>query len=214
MCFNAQVSIITYIIGLIGSYQLYKYKFVPEAVFYAWVIQMQLIEYFLWKNQPCSGSNIEPNKNISKIGIIVNHFEPIILWLAIIYYSKKKLPNWVHILMIVFCITSYYYTKQVIADNECTTVTKESEPHLYWKWNNQGPHYILYYTYFLIALIVLSLYGLQNGHINALLVITSYIFSMMIYRKTHTVGAMWCFAAAFGPFILLYLHGKLNFTYT
>lgn len=42
MCFNAKVSLITYIIGMLGSYYLYQTNHKPEAIFYGFVIQMQI----------------------------------------------------------------------------------------------------------------------------------------------------------------------------
>jgi len=56
MCFTKNISIGTYILGLTGCYNLYvntEYK--VEAIFFAWVVQIQLIEYFLWNNQSCTG---------------------------------------------------------------------------------------------------------------------------------------------------------------
>jgi len=206
MCFNEQVSLGTYIIGLIGVILLYKNNYIPEAIFYAWVIQMQLIEYFLWKNQPCQGESEEINKKISVVGIIVNHLEPIVLWIAVLLFGKK-LPKSINMLMLGFVIATVLYTKNSLDENECTTVTPESSPHLFWKWNKDEKTHGAYYLYFLIALVVLSLYGLkENGMNNAVIIFLSFILSIIIYGKKHTVGAMWCFAAAFGPFILLFLN--------
>ena len=216
MCFNAPVSLFTYIFGMYFSYILYVKGFKAEALFYGWVIQMQLIEYFLWKNQPSclvqartkSGCSRTPHDDIitennifiSKIGIFINHLEPIVLWLAILYFYGR-LPNSINYIMILFCIFTFYYTKNAIESNEYTIVTPESEPYLHWKWNYENNH-TYYYIYFLISLILLSLYGLQKGYVNASIIIISYTISYLIYEKKHAIGAMWCFAAAFAPLLL------------
>lgn len=207
MCYNAPISLFTYVFGMYFSYILYKKGFKAEAIFYIWVIQMQLIEYFLWKNQPCSqkrnsNDNIINQNNlfISKIGIVLNHLEPIVFWIAILYFYGN-LPVIINYIMILFCIFTFYYTKNAIESNECTTVTPESYPHLHWKWNYQNNH-VYYYIYFLITLILLSLYGLKKGYINSIIIILSYAISYYIYEKKHAVGAMWCFAASFAPFLL------------
>ena len=44
MCFNAEISISTYIFGMLGCYILYLNNFIAEALFYFTVIQMQLID--------------------------------------------------------------------------------------------------------------------------------------------------------------------------
>ena len=202
MCFNAEVSIITYIIGMIGSFFLFKKNYIPEAIFYTWVIQMQFIEFLLWKNQPCPSNK---NLQVSKTGMIINHLEPIILWLAILFFSRRKLPLMINVLMIIFITSTILYS--VNLKMECTTVSEQSKPYLHWKWN-EGNFSGWYYVLFLVSLVVLSYYGLNKGYINALIVLVSFIFSFLIYQNKNVVGAMWCFFAAFGPWILLFLYSR------
>lgn len=200
MCFNPKISIITYFIGLLGSLLLWRSNHKPEAIFYTWVIQMQLIEYLIWNNLKCDSIN----NYITKSGIIINHMEPIILWLGIIIFSRLKLNNYIHSLMLIYIIWAIIYTKNVF-DSSCTTVTDESKPHLHWLWNN-GNNASLFYTYFLFIFVILSIYGLENGYIHAIMCILSFGISYKIYGDKHAVGAMWCFAAAFAPIILYYIY--------
>jgi hypothetical protein len=206
MCYNKDVSIITYIFGIVSSYKLFELGYKPEAIFYAWVIQMQLVEYFLWSNQPCLDPKIiENNKTVSKLGMLINHLEPIVLWLAILYYYPKNLSQNINLFMFIFVIASILYTINI--QNECTTVSEESTPHLHWRWNN-GSYASIYYVYFLLTLVILSLYGLPSGrgYINASIAAISFGISYYIYGDRKTVGAMWCFAAAFAPFLLQILY--------
>lgn len=206
MCFNKEVSITTYIIGMLGSLYLYNEGHIPEAFFYGWVIQMQLIEFILWKHQECnnlSNQDIDStiNKQVTRIGILINHLEPIVLWLAIIYFSNKKIPHWVHQMMLIYIILTVIPTTVAFKTTNCTTITKDSGNHLYWEWNDikyTGP----YYMFFLATLIILSLYGLKKGIINATVISLAFVISIILYYKTKTVGAMWCFIAAFVPWIL------------
>ena len=198
MCFNPEVSIITYIVGVLGCLYLMKQDYTSESIFFLWVIHMQLIEFFLWKNQPCNNNN----KIIGKIGMIVNNMEPIILWLAIIYFSRKRLPNWMHFIMILFLLTTLYISYKSYIKDHCTIVTPESSPHLDWLWNNKGDYNVLYYLFFLIVCILLSIYGLTFGYHAALIFFISFIVSLIIYRKSKSVGAMWCFFAAFVPLLI------------
>lgn len=221
MCFNEDVSLLSYLTGLSGSAALFSINKIPESLFYGWVVHMQLIEYFLWKNQPCqikednkicTKSELqncnETNKNITSAGVIVNHLEPVILFGSVLLFSKKSLPLPVIILFCIFLILIYFYTKNVLNNNEeCTTVSEESTPHLHWKWN-QGAFSTLIYAFFLIILIVVSYYGLENGHINAIMILIGYITSYIIYKDTHSVGSMWCFMAAFAPWILYGIYRK------
>jgi hypothetical protein len=197
MCFNAEVSILTYIVGIIGCILLFvgKHKYIPEGIFFIWVIHMQLIEFFLWNNQPCNAIN----KTVSNLGLFVNNAEPIVLWLAIILFSKKILPNWMHFVMILYSTATVLYNNSI--DESCTIPTPESAPYLEWKWNT-GKYYQVFYGFFLLVCILLSIYGLEYGYHTALIFIVSFGISYIIYRRKRVVGSMWCFIAAFCPFLI------------
>lgn len=203
MCFSAEVSLLTYVIGILGSINLWYLQLYPEAIFYSWVIQMQLIEFILWNNNACNSIN----QITTKTGIIINHLEPVILWLAIVYFSNSQLPKFVHQYMILFLLITIIYTISVFNDN-CTSVTNTSKPHLFWAWNNHS-YASYYYALFLLALLLLSIYGLQNnGTTHALLVLLSFAVSHFIYKGKQTIGAMWCFMAAFAPVIIPFLYSE------
>jgi len=217
MCFNEKVSLATWITGMSGSLMLYKLNKIPEAIFYGTAIQMQLVEYFLWRNQPnCSDSTCQlpakhlcndANKSITKAGTIINHIEPIMLFGGILLFSNKQLPLAVIIFMIIYIIFTIVYTYNIFEDSKnneskgCSIVTEESEPNLHWQWN-YGEYNILYYIIFLISLIILSLFGLEDGEFNTFVIISSYMASLLIYQDTKSIGAMWCFIGAFVPWIL------------
>jgi hypothetical protein len=164
---------------------------------------MQLIEYIIWDNISCNDTNVLT----SKIGTIINHMEPIILWVAILFLSTKSLPQWVNIYMVLFIIISIFYTLDVFP-NECTKVTEISSPYLYWKWNHYDISYIsyIYYTLFLLSIVILSINGLEHGYHLAILVVLSYIISKLIYGKNKSTGSMWCFIAAFAPYIIPFVY--------
>lgn len=207
MCWSKEVSITTYILGLIGCVVLYNTNHKPEAIFYGWVIHMQLIEYFLWSYQPCVDPMKSKNEQVTKAGILVNHLEPIIFWLALMMFPYRQIPSWVTYWMVMFVVVTMVYTKRVYNTSECTTVTEESAPHLQWKWNNEN-YGGVYYTIFLATLVILSLYGIggRNGNINAILAVASFALSYIMYGDKKVVGAMWCWFAAMGPYGLLMLY--------
>jgi hypothetical protein len=105
MCYNANVSLISYIIGMIGNVYLYRLNYIPESIFYTFVIQMQLIEYFLWKNQECK----KTNEIVTKLGILINHLEPIALYIGILLFSINTLPLFVHVMVLIYLVIIYNY---------------------------------------------------------------------------------------------------------
>lgn len=202
MCYNKEVSILTYIVGLIGCINLYfNLNLKIEAIFIGYVIQMQLIEYFIWDNISCNETNIIT----SKIGSIINHTEPIVLWVAILLLSTKVLPQWVNIYMVLFIIITIFYTLDVFP-NECTKVTEKSSPHLYWKWNYNEIVGDIYYILFILTINILIINGLEHGYHSAIITTLSFIISYIIYNKNKSVGAMWCFIAAFIPYIIPFVY--------
>jgi hypothetical protein len=202
MCYNKEVSITTYIIGIIGCINLYlNLNLKIEAILLGFVIHMQLIEYFIWDNISCNETNIIT----SKIGTIINHMEPIILWIAILFLSAKSLPQWVNIYMILFIIISIVYTLDVFP-TECTKVTEESSPHLQWKWNEYNNKGTNYYIIFVLTLNILMITGLEHGYHLAIITTLSFIISFKIYEKNKSVGAMWCFIAAYIPYIIPFVY--------
>jgi len=203
MCFNADVSISTYFAGIIGSFFLYNKGYQKEALFYFFVIQMQLVEYFLWKDQTCS----EFNKFITKIAIILNHLQPVILYILIKYFNDGRtfiLPKWTDILVLIYSIATIYYTKQAMT-NDCSLITPESSPHIEWLWNNTK-YCEIYYTIFLITVLSLIYFGLSNGQLHASIIFVGYLVSFFVYYKKKSVGSLWCFYAAFAPWLLLYIY--------
>jgi len=223
MCFNENISLLTYFTGLGGSAALLNQNRIPESLFYGWVVQMQLVDYFLWKNQPCSitKNNKICNKdellNCNQInnyttvaGIIINHLEPLVLFSSIMLFSNKTLPNIVIILFILFMIFMAFYTFNIFKnednnkDNLCTTVSEESDPHLHWKWNYEKYNFVMT-VFFVIILVILSYFGLEKGYQNALIILIGFLISKKIYGNKRSTGAMWCFMAAFAPWILYFL---------
>jgi hypothetical protein len=185
-------------------YVNYGYK--VEAVFFAWVVQMQLIEYFLWENQSCNTVNIVT----TKLGVIVNHLEPVVLWVAILLLSTKQLPHWVNIMMTGFLIITIFYTKYILDGsnddfNKCTKVTPRSNPHLEWQWN-EFKYDSIYYPFFILCLSLLAVNGVEYGNNLTVFILFSFTISFIIYENKKSTGAMWCFLAAFGPWILPYLN--------
>ena len=130
MCFNNEISIISYLIGISGCIILYYREYKIESLFYAFVIQMQLIEYLLWLNNSCNWIN----KIITKIGIVFNHLQPIILYILIIYYNSninKYSLNFINFIIIFYFISTIAYLSYNYKLLNSCTVGIENEKELY-----------------------------------------------------------------------------------
>jgi hypothetical protein len=139
---------------------------------------------------------------------VLNHLEPIVLWISILLFATQKIPEFVNPIMIFFIIATIVYTGYVINDN-CTLVTPESSPHLYWSWNNDNKYSKLYYSFFIIVLNILAISSMEFGFHFASILTRGYVLSYAIYNNYKSVGSMWCFFAAFAPWIIPFIY-KIN----
>ena len=163
---------------------------------------MQLIEYLLWTNNKCNSKNI----TISNIGAFTNFIQPIILYLAIIYYNKnitienKKIVN---ITIILYLLSLFIYSLNLFPIS-CSIVTSISSPYLQWGWMyKKYPNFIT--IMFPVSLALLIYFGLDKP-INlymSIMVLLSFILSFIIYKKQRAFGAIWCWYTVFIPIALL-----------
>jgi hypothetical protein len=206
MCFSSDISILTYITGVIGCYLLFNKESKEKynkifAIFLFFVIQMQLIEYFFWNNQECN----DINKNITKVGIIINHLEPFVLYLALLYYIPNNIKPWINYYMLFYLIVTIFYTISVFT-NECTLIKYDTPPYIFWSWNNTNKYSIIYYLYFLLTLCIL-IYHVSNDKrktiYSILYSLILFLVSFVFYEDKKPTGSIWCFIAAFIPYIIL-----------
>ena len=195
MCWSKEVSLVSWILGTIGSLLLYK-RDKAMGLFLLVVCQMQLIDGLLWISY--ENNNLDMNLLVSKIGAIVNHMEPIVLWLGI--PNPTRLLNIMGYLYTAFAI---FYTKYVIENTKPGTVTKESAPHLIWDWNNQKYYIEFYYFMFLSFLTYGVYYASGKNMIIGSIPVVSLLTSTLVYRKKNVTGSMWCFFAVGLPWALL-----------
>jgi len=205
MCYNKDISLYTYLIGLVASFLLLQKQDKDLKIlgcFFIFIIHMQLIEYFLWTNNKCNMRNI----TLSHIGALIMFIQPIILYLVILYYNKElyiKNKIKINIILIIYVILLIIYCINLFPI-ECTDVTKASSPYLQWSWfYKKNPKFLT--LCFPIALMILIYYGLTKPYnlYVSLICIISFIISFIIYKKQRAFGSLWCWFAVFIPIGLL-----------
>jgi len=204
MCFSKEVSLITFIIGLVGSIFVISLGTPSDLIvgyFLAFVSLMQFIEYLLWINQTCDQSN----KLITHWGMILNHLQPIILGLLILIIGKDD-DNFLKIILIMLFYTCVIipYSEQFLQRPEMQCTLKDgSTSHLLWNWNEMN-HSTFVYAVFLISLIALSIVGIPDKKIGLCMAfggLVTFTTSLWIYPSNRSTGALWCFYTAFMPVI-------------
>jgi hypothetical protein len=206
MCYSPEVSLFTFSICLGFSILLFFnnnpfHKLL--GLFLGFVSLMQGIEYLLWTFQECNSFH----KNISVIGMILNHLQPVILALVTGSIYRKNIP-------ILLLISLFYlaiiipYSLQFTRDLHCTQ-PQCGNPHLIWNWNilpYSSPVYII----FLASFILIARFGMPDveGILFATGALISYISSSLLYSR-NTMGALWCFWTAFAP-AAIYLNSQFQ----
>jgi len=155
---------------------------------------MQLIDFFLWRNQTCD----QYNYIISIIGIILNHLQPIVLGLAILFINTQlSNQDKIMILCILFLYTCVFvpYSWQCIDKTQCTLKNKNN--HLDWKLNWEKYHAFVYSVFLLTLLILYYRFVPVYGRLFAAISLFSFTSSVLFYNNE--IGNMWCFYAIFFP---------------
>ena len=131
MCFSFNASLITFIIGTIGTiYNLYEFKdntlYTYINIYWYLPILMQLWEAIIWKGYKC--------KLFSKIAMTTNLLQPIITSLLLILSNNDKLTNYdIPIVLTVLIIYCGYVGRFFLRDYGCI---KERNGINYKWWNN------------------------------------------------------------------------------
>jgi hypothetical protein len=211
MCFSARASIITFLIGTLGSILLIYFgnpKFRNEnitfGIFLIFISAIQLMDFFFWIDLK---NKIGLNKIITIIGPLLNVGQPIILWLIkLLYFSpnifdKENLPfTSINILYLVILL--YNYVKFL---GRSTLVTGTNHGHLEWPWIKYSN------PWFYLILFAINIFYLTNLNYSLLLFSITYFFLILssVFFK-YNIGELWCFFGAFIPFIMFFLTKKEN----
>jgi hypothetical protein len=213
MCYTAQDSLTAYIINIISATLLYFYTdntdFKILSLFLLFVGQMQILDYLFWINLECN----QDNKMITKIAIIFNHLQPIVLFLLLNYFNYQQ-NTMAIISIILYTFFMVRYTIKIWPKDDCTITSSVccSLPHdpndeekvINWQWNHQ-PNNSLVYFLFLAYLTFASFSFKSNKYLFALINLGSFFISTKIPKLNQSIGRIWCYLAAFVPaFLLLY----------
>ncbi len=178
MCWNAAVSLNTYVFGLFASSFAY-YNGITNLlglIFYQSFIIMQLIEYFIW-------SKTFPNRLLSQIALLV------ILCIPIFNIIKiEKTPELIpYILGGYLAFIVILYTAIIPLNTIEFSSVPSKNGHLSWKWLTWNIYIILiWYAFLSLRWIIDKMYP------TLIFVSIFLIISIILYKETNTWGSMWC----------------------
>ena len=174
MCWNADVSIKSFIIGLtaIIAGALVGIS-TPVLLFYSTIVCMQLVEYVVWTN--INNKNVIFNASIAAV---------LLLWLQPIF-AMLTINNYKMISIIAYCIIGLLYT---LYDRHTLNLQMYpgNDGHLVWKWL-EGNRGLWIYFIFLLT----PVFFMVSKEMIALILLTLFA-SLYGYYTTNTWGSMWC----------------------
>jgi hypothetical protein len=198
MCFSPEVSLVTLLTGLVGSYLLFGLGSIRSKIlggFLGYISLMQLVEFMLWSHQTCD----EYHKNLSVTGMILNISQPLVLGLLILNFNPVRNPIVIATLVTYFVFVAGLYIPQYTSDLQCTQ-PREGDPHLVWNWLLL-PDYNFWWVFYVSNLAILILYGVPKGVTFAVAMMVTLIISMLVYSR-QTVGSIWCLITALSPMVI------------
>ena len=202
MCVTATYSLVVYIVNMISCILLYHYGQTPDikiaSLFFAFVGQMQLVDYLFWKNLECTSINTQ----ITRSGIVLNHLQPIVL-IGLQYAFGLKLSKPSIYIASLYIVCAVIYSVYNFYNVKCTTLSQKTNV-VYWKWNNEKFSKLMY-SMFLLSFIV-SCANFKNKQFGTLMMCFGIITLIMGFLKpklNESVGRMWCHYSALLPLIIL-----------
>lgn len=212
MCYNSQDSLNAYLINLVSCIILFNKSSNTDikiaSIFFLFVGQMQILDYIFWKNTKCESIN----KLTTKIAILFNHLQPIVLFLLFNYYNYEQ-TNISKIIILLYTLFVIDYTMKLwpeknceikINEKVCCSLPLNDLSIIKWKWNEQQNSYIIY-TLFLLYLFTAS-FNFKNSkykYLFSIASIGSFLIGSKIPKLNASVGRSWCYLASFVPIFFL-----------
>jgi hypothetical protein len=215
MCLSEGVSLFVFILCSLTCVYLYQRNRVNDrwiAILFGYIGTIQLLEYFMWKDQECSGLN----QQSSRIAFYIVMLQPIVSLLVAYHFTKGKIPIWLYMINIIYVIFIIYvipisYSK--LEDYPCTKPCDGSQIGLNWApVVSAVPAPTLLWIIFFIALISPLLLMKKNGRLFFIINLIIWLLSGIIgsYRCQGIVnipsGSLWCMMAFMGPFIAVFIN--------
>ena len=186
MCWNAEVSLNSFIFGVISFIITmsintidYKYLLLPLTV-----SSMQLVEYFAWKNI----NDKEAIAIISLMGMSLILLQIVIINITVLH-GKELI-----IILILILLASLVILTYVINNNKLR-MEKGVNGHLMWHWADIPiPLLIFILSFYFYA-------SFRNNGKFRLIIILAFILlliSIYSYYRYKTWGSMWCYYSNYG----------------
>jgi len=207
MCFSANSSLLTFILGTVFSIILiffgnskYKLENTVFGIFFIFISAIQFMDFLFWIDLK---NKIGLNKIMSIVGPLLNVGQPTILYIIKCLFLKPNISSNCFNLLILFLNIIYFfiliknYTNYITQDK---LITNTKYGHLNWPWLN---YFNRNYYLFLFGINLLYLTNFNYSLLVFLIVYFLLFLSIKYFHKS--TEEIWCFFGAFIPIFVLFI---------
>lgn len=185
MCWNAEVSIQSFLIGFIAMCITYSSFPLPTIILYSSIISMQLVEYVIWTY----GQNSSINFYTSLVAAGLLFIQPVASILTVSDVSLRNIFLASYIgLGTLYQLISRLSTSDTLKDTY--HMHEGVKGHLVWNWLKPSINTTIGLCIYFFFLLVPSIIGQQWDFL--IVAIVTLLISLYAYHKYHTWGSMWC----------------------
>ena len=220
MCWSAESSLITFIIGLSACIYLYNRNMTSDrfyAVFFGFVLFMQFLEFLIWSDQPTTIQDTtcktapysgQLNNAASQVASLQNLLQPVVGCALVLYYSSGTPTAATYALEVGLwlygvALVGWVVTKRVYNQKLCTRPL-ENGRHLQWPWvTEEVSGQAIWYAYFIAvaAFMISAVLIIPGGKTMTGYLVATMLISMNVYPFKRAMGSWWCVAAVGGPLL-------------
>jgi hypothetical protein len=186
MCWNAEVSINTFIFATAGTIigNIAGVHDIYRSIFYMSIASMQLLEFFVWK-YGLGKNNNALNSTLSAIGLSLILLQPVAAGMMI----KEKQVRLAYLVAYAIWTCIYLYTSWPKSFN--MSVAKNG--HLMWEWFTPASIWLLVtWTSFIIVALYISRLHIIKFVASAVFVVLATCFSYWMFIRYGTWGSVYC----------------------
>lgn len=204
MCYNSGSSITNYVYVTFLTIIMYLYGDNYDkhiSVFTLIAIQIQLVEYFMWKDQKCGIIN----KITTIAARILLFLQPIAIFLGAYLFNTMNISNNVMIVITVLYTVAFLVNFIKYFSNNSKICSLSKDGHLQWHFsknmglklsNNMSDifHLIQFFVYFMIVLFSWLLFkNIKFGIFISLLILVIFLLHYIQFPKNFQWTTLWCF---------------------
>ena len=213
MCYSTKISLLTFAVMAISTIYLI-YRNYPNdrwvAIVFISTGIMQLLEYFMWKDQSCG----KTNHLATMFALIVLLIQPIAVLLGAYYFGdlvidRKRLLPIIWIYGIIIGIFGINWINYGMKNRLCS---RPNGRHLDWdfsKWINRPMMKIFWIIYYAVVILFFISQKWYLGVIVGILLIGSLLFSVF-YVKNPSWKSLWCWIINIIPIVYIIISFVIN----